>query len=194
MTFKILALASLLTISTTSLMAENCSDLKIDFTFFGAPDKSYIVTKNTFKTITPTFTGDKLEGATVEIDLMSLDTSADLSNGTGKWPTSMMGIRDNNTKNGLFKNMAKGDGKASAKITKVNADSVDVEITMNGATETINMKTKTEGDTTIASGKLDIIKFAPEAWGKFAAICKGFHKGASHSEIDLNFSVPATCK
>ena len=193
MTKKTIILASLLTFST-SLTASNCSTLGVDFTFYGAPDNSYVVTKNTFKTITPTFTGDKLEGATAEIDLMSLDTSADLNNGKIKWPASMMGIRDKNTVNGLFKNMAKGEGKVTAKIAKVNADSVDVEITMNGITETVNMKTKTEGDTTTASGKLDIIKFAPEAWKKFAAICKGFHKGASNPEITINFQVPATCK
>ena len=173
-------------------MAGTCSDAKVDFTFYGAEDKSYVVTKNTFKTIT--VTGDKLEGAKAEIDLMSIDTSADLSNGDSKWPAAMVKVRDNNTINGLFKKFTKGDGKAIAKITKVNKDSVDVEITMNGVTETINMTTKTEGDTTTASGKLDIVKFAPEAFQNFAKLCAGFHKGKSHSEIDLNFTVPASCK
>lgn len=191
---KTLALASLITLGATSLVAGNCSTLAVDFTFYGAPDKSYVVKKNTFKTITPTFTGDKLEGATAEIDLMSLDTSADMNNGAATWPPAMGKIRDNNTKNGLFGKFAKGEGKAMAKIAKVNADSVDVEITMNGVTETINMATKTEGDTTVASGKLDIIKFAPEAFKNFVAVCAGFHKGKTHSEIDIHFTVPATCK
>ncbi|NKQ40360.1 MAG: hypothetical protein HF962_02175 [Sulfurovum sp.] len=190
-----LVLASVLALGTTTLMAGNCSTLKVGFTFFGAPDKSYVVKDNTFKTITPTFTGDKLEGATAVIDLMTLDTSADMNNGpTAKWPAAMATVRDNNTRNGLFKKFKAGDGKAMAKIAKVNADSVDVEIAMNGVTETINMKTKTEGDMTVATGKLDIIKFAPVAFKSFETICRGFHKGKTNSEIEISFAVPAACK
>jgi len=189
-----LLLASMLTIGATSIVAGNCSDVKVDFTFYGAEDKSYVVAKNTFKDIKATFTDDKLEGATAEIDLMSIDTSADMNNGKATWPDAMAKVRDNNTKNSLFGKFTKDKGKAQAKIVKVNADSVDVEISMNGVTEKITMKTKTEGDTTTASGKLDVIKFAPEAWKTFSSVCKGFHKGKSWSEIDLNFHVPSSCK
>ncbi|MFY4753935.1 hypothetical protein ACOTV2_09175 [Aliarcobacter butzleri] len=42
-----------LALMTSSLYAGVCSDkLKYDFTFYGAEDKSYVVTKNTFKTAT----------------------------------------------------------------------------------------------------------------------------------------------
>ena len=185
---NILLLSTALLLSGGPLLAGSCSDIKVDFTFYGAEDKSYVVTKNTFKDIK--ITGEKLEGATAEIDLMSLDTSADMSNGKAKWPASMAGLRDTNTKNGLFKKMEKGEGKATAKITKASADALDVEITMNGKTETINMKIK-DG---VASGKLDILKFAPKAFENFAKVCAGFHKGKSHSEIDLNMVIPADCK
>lgn len=171
-----------------------CSTLKVDFTFYGSADKSYVVKKNTFKTMTPTFTADKLEGATVEIDLLSIDTSADMNNGAATWPAAMSKVRDANTRNKFFKLFTKDIGKAMAKVTKVNADSVDVEISMNGITEAINMTTKTEGDTTVATGKLDVNKFAPEAYKTFSKACAGFHKGASHSEFDIYFTVPATCK
>lgn len=189
-----LLLASMLTLGATNMVAGNCSDVKVDFTFYGAEDKSYIVVKNTFKEINATFTNDKLEGATAEIDLMSIDTSADMNNGKATWPDAMATVRDNNTKNAFFGKFAKDKEKAQAKIVKVDGDSIEVEITMNGVTEKITMKTKTEGDTTTASGKLDVAKFAPEAWKTFANVCKGFHKGKSWSEIDLNFHVPSSCK
>ena len=194
MTLKTIALASLLTLGSTSLMAANCSDLKVGFDFFGAPDDSYVVKNNTFATMTPIFKDDKLEGATVEIDLMSVDTSADMNNGAATWPAAMGKIRDMNTKNAFFGKFTAGEGKAVAKITKVSADSVDVEITMNGKTETINLKTKIDGDSMIASGPLDINNFAPDAYANFAKTCAGFHKGKSNPVLNVHFKVPATCK
>ena len=189
---NILLLSTALLLSGGPLLASTCSDAKVDFTFYGAKDKSYVVTKNTFKTIK--ITGDKLEGATAEIDLMSVDTSADLNNGAGKWPAAMMKVRDMNTVNGLFKKMTKGDGKATAKVTKVEKDSIDVEITMNGVTKTVKMATKADDKGTVATGKLDIVKFAPDAFKNFAKLCAGFHKGFSHSEIDLVLTLPKECK
>lgn len=189
---QILLTSTALLLLSGPLLADSCSDTKLDFTFYGAKDKSYVVTKNTFKSIE--IKGDKLEGATATIDLLSIDTSADLSNGKSKWPAMMVKIRDNNTINGLFKKFTKGDGKATAKITKVEEKSIDVEITMNGKTETLKMETKKEGKTTVATGTLDINKFAPEAFKNFAKVCSGFHKGFSHSEIDLILTIPETCK
>lgn len=189
-----LILATMMTLGVTSIVAGNCSGVKVDFTFYGAADKSYVVTKNTFKEIKTAFVDDNLEGATAEIDLMSIDTSADPSNGKAKWAGALLKVRDINTKNSFFGKFGKDKGKAHAKIVKVNADSIDVEISMNGVTEKITMNTKTEGETTSASGKLDVAKFAPEAWKTFSNVCKGFHKGKSWSEIDLNFHVPSSCK
>lgn len=194
MTKNNLALISLLTFGTTSLFSENCINLKVDWTFYGAADKSYVVTKNTFTDIKATFTNDTLEGATAQINLMSIDTSADLNNNGSTWPMTMAKVRDNNTKRSLFGKFIKNNGKATAKVISVVDDSVDVEITMNGITEKIKMTTKTDHNITIASGKLDVAKFSPEAWKSFATICKGFHKGKSWSEIDLNFYVPENCK
>ena len=194
MTLKTITLASLLTVSSSSLMATNCSDLKVGFDFFGAPDNSYVVKNNTFATMTPTFKDDKLQGATVEIDLLSIDTSADLNNGKAQWPKAMIKIRNMNTKNKLFGGFTAGDGKAKAKIIKVSNGALDLEVTMNGKTETIAMTTKIDGDKMVATGKLDINKFAPEAFVTFAKTCAGFHKGASNPEITVHFVVPATCK
>jgi len=179
-------------LGSNALMAGACSDLKLDFTFYGSPDNSYVVTKNTFKTIKAD--GDTLAGATVEIDLMSIDTSADLNNGSAKWPAAMATVRDNNTKNAFFKKMKAGDGKVTAKVAKVDGDKVTVEITMNGKTETVEMTSKAEGDRTVVTGKVDVSKFAPDAWKSFATVCKGFHKGASNPEQEITFSVPAACK
>ena len=50
-----------LALMASSLYAGVCSDkLKYDFTFYGAEDKSYVVTKNTFKTATSNFPSEKL--------------------------------------------------------------------------------------------------------------------------------------
>ena len=191
---KTIILTSLL-LTNTTLFANNCSDkFTLDFTFFGATDKSYVVKKNKFKTIKSTFPFGKLENASIEIDLLSIDTSEDLNNGTRKWPISMAKVRDMNIKNGLFKVFTIDPKKAIAKITKVNANSVNIDIKINGVTQNINMTTTIDADTLEASGKLDVAKFSSKAWNKFSTICRGFHKGKSWSEIDVFFTVPASCK
>ncbi len=188
---KSILMASMLALGSSVLQAGGC-DAKVEFTFYGAKDNSYIVAKNTFTSVK--VTGDKLEGATAEIDLLSIDTGADLNNGKAKWPAAMAVVRDNNTKNAFFKKMGKDKGKATAKVVKVDGGNAEVEVTMNGVTEKITMALKTEGDTTTASGKLDVAKFDAAAWKSFSTVCKGFHKGASNSVVDLSFSVPASCK
>jgi len=194
MTKKII-LASMLAFGSSSLLAGACSDgFKMDFTFFAKADKSYVITQNTFKNMKSTFPSNKLKGATVEIDLMSLDTSADLNNGGGgKWPMSMAKLRDKNTLK-LFESFVTDKGKGTAKIVKVNPDSVDVEITLNGKTKKINMATKVEGDMLKANGSLMIADFCPGGWKKFTRIASGFHKGKSWDTIDVFFNVPASCK
>ncbi len=192
---KKIVLASMLVFGSSSLLAGSCSDgFKMSFTFFAKADKSYVIKDNTFKKMVSTFPDNKLEGATVEIDLMSLDTSADANNGRGgNWPASMIGLRDRNTLK-LFEPFTTDKGKGSAKITKVHADSVDVEITMNGKTEKINMTTKVEGDMLRANGELKISDFSEEGWKKFTRIASGFHKGKSWDTINVCFKVPASCK
>lgn len=181
---------------TTSLFAGKCSDgLKLDFTFFGSPDKAYVVTKNTFKTIKSEFPGEKLLNATAEIDAMSIDTSADLNNMKAKWPASMAKLRDNNTKNNFFKKFEKDAGKIGAKVTKVDDKSITIAMTMNGVTKEVPFAYKVDGDTIKAEGKVDVLDFGTsKAWAQFTKVCKGFHHGKSWSEINIFFQVPASCK
>lgn len=180
----------------SSLYAGTCSDkLKYDFTFYGAMDKSYVVTKNTFKTATSNFPGEKLLNATLSIDATSIDTSADLNNGKAKWPAAMANVRNNNTVNNFFKKFEKDPAKVDAKIVKVGDKTIDVEFKMNGVTKVVPFTYKVEGDMIKASGKLDVLAFnTQKAWAQFSAVCKGFHRGKSWNEIDVNFEVPASCK
>lgn len=180
----------------SSLYANVCEDeLKYDFTFFGAPDKSYVVTKNTFKTATSNFPDGKLLNATLDIDAFSIDTGADLSNGSAKWPASMAKVRDMNTVNQFFKVFEKDAGKINVKIVKIDATAMDLEFTMNGVTKTIPFSYKEEAGVIKAMGKLDVLAFNTNAaWTKFNAVCKGFHRGKSWNEIDVFFQVPASCK
>lgn len=180
----------------SSLYAGVCSDkLKYDFTFYGAADKSYVVTKNTFKTATSNFPSEKLLNATLSIDAFSIDTSADMSNGKAQWPAAMGKVRDTNIKNSFFKLFEKDAGKIDVKVVKVDAASMDLEFKMNGVTKVIPFAYKVEGDTIKAKGKMEILDFGVnKAWTQFSAICKGFHQGKSWSEIDINFEVPVSCK
>ncbi len=179
-----------------SLYAGNCVDkLKYDFTFYGAMDKSYVVTKNTFKKATSNFPNGKLLNATLSIDALSIDTSADLSNGKAKWPAAMANVRNMNTANNFFKKFDKDIGKIDVKIVKVADASMDVEFKMNGVTKVIPFAYKVEGDMIKASGKLDVLAFnTQKAWTQFSMVCKGFHKGKSWNELDVFFEVPASCK
>lgn len=186
----------LISMLTSTLYANTCSDsLKYDFTFYGASDKSYIVTKNTFKKATSDFPKNKLLNATLNIDALSLDTSADLSNGKAKWPASMAGLRNNNTINNFFKKFDKDIGKIDLKIIKISASTIDVEFKMNGVKKVIPFSYKKESNLIKANGKLDILAFnTSKAWDRFSAVCRGFHKGESWSELDINFEVSASCK
>lgn len=192
---KILSSCGVL-LMTSSLYAGVCSDkLKYDFTFYGAPDKSYVVTKNTFKKSVSNFPSEKLLNATLSIDAFSVDTSADLSNGKVKWPVAMVKIRDMNTINNFFKKFDKDAGKIDVKIVKVGDSSMDVEFKMNGETQVIPFEYKTSDGMIKATGKLDVLAFnTKSAWSQFSSICRGFHKGKSWNEIDINFEVPASCK
>lgn len=181
---------------SSSLYANECADkLKYDFTFFGAPDKSYVVTKNTFKKATSNFPDGKLLNATLDIDALSLDTSADLNNGKAMWPVAMANVRNMNTVNQFFKKFETDAGKVQVKIVKVDAASMDLEFKMNGVTKVIPFSYKEEGGMLKAMGKLDVLAFNTNAaWTAFNSVCKGFHRGKSWSEIDVFFEVPASCK
>jgi len=181
---------------TSSLYADVCSSkLKYDFTFYGAEDKSYIVTKNTFKTATSNFPNEKLLNATLSIDTLSIDTSADMSNQNSKWPAAMATVRDNNIKNSFFKLFEKNQDKIDVKIVKIEASSMNLEFSINGVTKIIPFTYKVDANTIKAKGKLDVLDFGvAKAWKQLSIIAKSFHHGKSWSEIDINFEVPASCK
>lgn len=180
----------------TSLHAGKCSDgLKFDFTFHGAPDKSYVVKHNTFTKFSANFPGEKLKGATLSIDGSSIDTSADLSNIDKKWPPSMVKIRNMNINNHFFKKFAKDPGKVDAKIVKVDAKNIIVNMAINGVKKDIPFAYKTEGGLIKASGKVELLDFNLQSvWTAFSKVCIPYHHKKSWSEIEVNFQVPASCK
>lgn len=181
----------------SSLHAGVCSDsFKFDFTFYGGPDKEYVVTKNTFKKFEVTFPEEKLLNSTISIDAMSIDTSADPSNIDKQWPAGLLKVRDNNTKTHFFKNFETDVGKISAKIVSINDEKIDLEVTMNGVTKVVPLTYKIDGDLLKATGKLDVLEFnTSKAWEKFEKVCKSsFHHGKSWNELDINFEVSKDCK
>ena len=192
---KTLSALFCITFLSTNVLAGQCEDaFKFHFTFYGGVKKDYVVTKNTFKKIKVNFPSSKLKGATAEIDLMSLDTSADMNNGKAKWPAAMAKLRNMNTINTLFKSFSTDKTKTWAKIVSVSGNSANVEIKMNGVTKTIKMTSKEKGGSMLYEGVLDILKFnTSKGWKAFAAKCRGFHKGKSWSDIKLYFSIPKAC-
>lgn len=188
-----------LMVATSIAMAASCSytpdekGFKFSFTAYGAPDKSYVVTKNTFTKYQLASSTGKLEGASIEIDSTSVDTSADLNNGEGgKWDPGIPMIRNMNVVNGLFKSFA-SPGKIHAKIDKIEGDTLQLAITMNDVTKTLPMKITEKNGQLHAKGTLDIIKDfnGSKAFAKFERVCtQAFHKGKSWSDIEFEFVVP----
>lgn len=180
----------------SSLYAGVCSDgLKVNFTFFGAPDKSYIVTQNTFKTIKSDFPADKLLNSTLSIDGSSIDTSKDLNNLSKKWPAAMINVRNMNIKNHFFKKIPNNPSVVNAKVVSVDDSKIVAEVDLNGQKQSVDFTYKIEADTLKAVGKLDVAKFGLEdVWTKFSKTCAAFHHGKSWSELEVHFEVPASCK
>jgi len=163
----------------------------MSFNAYGAPDKSYIVKDNIFKDYTLTSESGLLNGASIEINTASLDTSATNNNGTGgEWPAMFLTMRDTNVINSFFNKFKKSPEKIMATISAVNEDSLDLDVTMNGVTKTLPMSFTVEGGKLVAEGKLEILDFAPKAFKSLATTCSGFHQGKSWSDIDLKFQVP----
>ena len=105
---KKLFLASIM--ASNSLFAGTCSDnFKFDFTFYGSPKKEYVVTKNTFDSFKANFPDEKLNDATLEIDTLTINTSADMNNMGKVWPAAMAKVRNNNTINHFLKNLKIND-------------------------------------------------------------------------------------
>jgi len=161
------------------------------FTAYGAKDKSYVVTQNTFTKYEVASASGKLLGATIDIDATSVDTSKDMNNGGGGlWPDNLAAVRNGNVVNGLFNNFA-NPGKISGKISAIDKEKVSLDLTMNGETRTIAMPYSVSEGALSAKGTLDILDFnGAEAFKQFAAICRSWHKGKSWSDVDITFSVP----
>lgn len=163
----------------------------MSFTAYGAPDKSYIVKDNTFKEYSLSSDSGFLNGASIEIDATTLDTSATKDNGLGgEWPAAFLTMRDSNVTNYFFNKFKTEPAKIMATISAVNEGSLDLDVTMNGVTKTLPMSFIIQDGQLLAEGGLEILDFSPKAFKSLAAMCAGFHQGKSWSDIDLKFQVP----
>ena len=200
MKFSVIAAALLTTVVSFNSLATQCDftpdkdAFAFSFTAYGAKDKSYVVSKNTFKEFQLASATGNLVGATIDIDATSLDTSKDLNNGMGgDWHISLATVRNGNVINGLFNNFL-NPGKVAAKIIAIGKDKVDLAVTMNGQTKTVVMSYSVTDGKLQAEGTLDIMDFsASEAFKKFAALCtNAWHKGKSWSDVKIEFNVPVS--
>jgi hypothetical protein len=181
------------TLASTCLYEGQKEGFWFGFTFYGAPDKSYVVTKNTFTNYQLTAEKGNLLGAEIKIDPSSLDTSADMNNGMGsEWPTDFALIRNLNTVTSLFLNFT-NPSEIEAKIVKIDNKKAELAVTMNGVTKNIMMDINESNDGLLTGkGTLDILDFnSSVAWTKFEEVCQiAWHRGKSWSTIDLEFRVP----
>lgn len=192
-TFLLLAIttASISSVQASCDFTPEKEGFAYSFTAYGAKDKSYVVSENTFTKYELASESGKLMGAGITINTNSLDTSKDLNNGGGgQWPASLAAVRNGNVINGLFNNFS-NPGKISGKISSIDAESISLDLTMNGETKTIPMSYSVTNGKLSAEGTLDILDFnGAEAFKKFAKICRSWHKGKSWSDVKIEFSVP----
>ncbi|WP_232417864.1 YceI family protein [Methyloversatilis thermotolerans] len=191
----LLAIALLSTVHAAQAACDYTPDrngFKFDFTAYGAKDKSYVVSKNTFNKFELASASGRLLGATIDIDAASVDTSHDLNNGSGgQWPPTFPAIRNGNVVNGLFRNFA-NPGRIAAKVSAIDARQLKLDVTMNGVTRAVPMSYKVADGVLSAEGKLDILDFnGAEAFRKFEALCTvAWHKGKSWTDVAIFFTVP----
>lgn len=172
-------------------LTPNPNAFSFSFTAYGAPDKSYVVSKNTFKQYSLASENKKLLNASIDINAFSVDTSHDLNNGSGgQWPIAFSSIRNSNIVNGLFKRFEDA-GHIKARITGINKTAIELNVEMNGVTHTIPMTYTIKDGVLHAKGVLDILDFnGKTAFEAFAAICAdAWHKGKSWSDVAIEFSV-----
>lgn len=191
-TFPLLSMIALPALASQCDFTPDKTGFDFSFTAFGAPDKSYVVSGNRFTEYELASESGKLLNATIAIDAQSLDTSHDLSNGMGgEWPDSIPPVRNGNVVTNLFMNFA-NPGKIDAKIAQIDANKLDLAVTMNGETRTVPMDYEVVDGQLTAKGTLDILEFnASEAFKKFEAVCTTiWHKGKTWSTVDITFTVP----
>lgn len=167
------------------------SGFKLSVTGYGAPNKSYKVTGITFKKYTLKSKTGKLNGATIDIDTNSIDTSSDLNNGMGAtWPASLATIRNTNIINFFFKTLTDGH-KISAKIKSIKKNVIALEVKLNGNTQVIPLKYTIKNNILSAQGRVDLLKFkTKKAFEQFAVRCAAYHQNKTWPFIDVLFSVP----
>ncbi|MFY7992329.1 MAG: YceI family protein [Bacteriovoracaceae bacterium] len=106
--------------------------------------------------------------------------------------------RDLKIFNFFFKTMVKGT-KITGKVVKVNADKVDVELTLNGTTKTVVMTSKYDEKKGLLTlnGAVDVLEFGMK--DNLAAITKACyekHEGVTWPDVQIELvaSVTKSCK
>ncbi|HBR98382.1 MAG TPA: hypothetical protein DD979_13550 [Gammaproteobacteria bacterium] len=192
-TLMLYTLGSVAALSAECVYMPDKDGFGFSFTAYGAPDKSYVVSQNTFKVYTLASPNGTLRGATIDIDATSLDTSADLSNGMGGyWAPGIAQLRDMNVVNGLFKQFA-NPGKIHAKVDSISGDRLSLLVTMNEVTAPVEMVLEEKDSMLHARGSFDLLEDfqADSAFAALEQICTiAWHKGKSWSDVDIEFHVP----
>lgn len=197
--FKSFVLATAIISVTTLVQAGECNytaqpdAFKLGLTGFGFPDKSYDVKDIVFTDYQINAENNQLLNGEIAINGQSIDTTADKRNWdrNGEWPDATLQMRNSNIANGLFKNFA-DEGKILAKVTAISADVLDLEVTMNGVSQTVKVPYTIEAGVLTAKGTLDMADFnTSEALKTFAALCTmAWHRGKTWTDVAFYFTVP----
>ena len=170
-----------LAIAGSTLMAQECTwrvkDVEVKWKAFKTPAR--IGVGGTFGNIKLSAMPDKtqkglLEGAKVVIETASVDTK-----NAG---------RDAKLVKSFFK--VQGVDRIEAVVTEVRDGSVDVNVTMNGISRIVPMKSEWDGDEVEADGWIDLADF--KMLPSLRAInkaCYDKHAGKTWQEVELKFEL-----
>lgn len=191
---KTMIIAAALTLSMNALAGTDLCTVNfnekasaINWTAFKTPKKVGVKASFTdfkIKTKKSVTVDELLSGASFEINSKKIE-SGDKA-------------RDLKIFNFFFKTMLKGT-KITGKVLKVNADKVDVELSLNGTTKTVVMTSKyDEAKSTLSlNGAIDVLDFGMK--DNLAAITKACyekHEGVTWPNVDIELvaNVTKSCK
>ncbi len=138
------------TLWTTTLSAKECVNIKdVDVMWTSYKTLAKVGVSGTFEDVTlhtaknTPSVKDALKGSSVQLDMNKIDAKED--------------VKTNNILKYFVANLS--DTKIDAKIVKVYADSLDINISLNGKEQVIPMSYKIEGEKVVAKGVIDALDF-----------------------------------
>lgn len=189
---KLILLTSLFIFLSPSSFSKNCSfttkpeNIKVTWTAFKTPKKLGVE---------GTFTDLKFEGPMGGNSMDEIIKSSTFHVNTDSVETKDP-ARNTKIAQFFFKKM-KGDAAISGKVTSMDKDFINLEITMNGKSLVVPLSYKIKGSKLKATGTLDVLDFAmDESLKSITMACSEKHEKKTWSDVNLSLEAnfKKTCK